>query len=151
METLPATTTPTSPAVKPTFPDKMPTRVRKKAMLKALTASFGVVKMAADQVGIDRTTHYMWLEKDPKYKKAVKDLENIKKDFVENKLLKLIEGGNPQATIYAAETLLKDRGYVKRQEVTGKDGAPMEHQITHTVTFKNSKQSAEEDAKDEQD
>ncbi len=122
------------------FTGKRPsTKVRKRAMLEALKASFGVIKMACDQVGIERTTHNLWMSKDPKYREAVEELREVKKDFVENKLLKLIESGNPQATIYAAETLLKDRGYVKRTELTGADGGEIEHKITHEVTFKNSK------------
>lgn len=131
------------PGVKPpNFTDKRPsTRQRKRAMLDALKATFGVVAQAADKVGIDRTTHYMWLDKDPKYKQAVLELEELKKDFVESKLLKLIQDGDTSATIHAAKGLLVDRGYVFRQEITGKGGGPIKGEVTHNINFKNSKKT----------
>lgn len=126
------------------------TRARKRAMLDAMRATFGIIKQAAEQVGINRTTHYLWLSKDKKYAAAIAELEEVKKDFVENKLLKLIENGDSPATTFAAKTLLKDRGYILRTEVTGKDGGPIKGDITHNVIFKNSKQdpaAAEADRK----
>ena len=102
------------------------TAARKKAMLEALTLSFGVIAHAAKQVGIDRTTHYTWLDDDPGYKAAVADLKEYKKDFIESKLIKLINDGDTAATIFAAKTQLKDRGYVERSEITGADGGPVE-------------------------
>ena len=44
-------------------------------------------------------------------------------DFVESKLMKLVEQGDTAATIFSAKTLLKKRGYVERQEITGADGS----------------------------
>jgi len=73
------------------------TAARKTAMLEALTLSFGVVAHAAKQVGIDRTTHYTWLDSDPEYKAAVADLKEYKKDFIESKLIKLINEGDTAA------------------------------------------------------
>jgi len=37
-------------------------------MLQALEKSLGIVTTAAKQIGIDRTTHYDWYNKDPEYK-----------------------------------------------------------------------------------
>ena len=102
------------------------TAAKKKAMLEALTLSFGVVAHAAKQVGINRTTHYLWMDDDPGYKAAVADLKEYKKDFIESKLIKLINDGDTAATIFAAKTQLKDRGYVERSEITGADGGPVE-------------------------
>ncbi len=106
------------------------TAARKQAMLEALTLSFGVIAHAAKQVGIDRTTHYTWLEDDPGYKAAVADLKEYKKDFIESKLIKLINDGDTAATIFAAKTQLKDRGYVERSEITGADGKDLNYTVT---------------------
>ena len=95
-------------------------------MLEALKVSFGIIAHAAQQVGINRTTHYLWIESDPEYKAAVADLKEYKKDFIESKLIKLINEGDTAATIFAAKTQLKDRGYVERSEITGADGGPVE-------------------------
>ena len=106
------------------------TAARKQAMLEALTLSFGVIAHAAKQVGIDRTTHYTWLDDDPEYKAAVADLKEYKKDFIESKLIKLINDGDTAATIFAAKTQLKDRGYVERSEITGADGKDLNYTVT---------------------
>jgi len=46
--------------------------LKKTAMLKALESTLGVVTSACEIVGIDRTTHYRWLQEDEDYKaKAV--------------------------------------------------------------------------------
>lgn len=102
------------------------TAARKAAMIEALKASFGVIARAAEQVGINRTTHYLWMEEDPEYKAAVADLKEYKKDFIESKLLKLINEGDVASTIFAAKTQLKDRGYIERTELTGADGAALQ-------------------------
>lgn len=89
----------------------------------------GVVTTAAKAAGVDRTTHYQWMDKDPEYKARVIDLREMKKDFVESKLMKLVEQGDTAATIFSAKTLLKDRGYIERNEVTGANGSAI---ITET-------------------
>ena len=106
------------------------TAARKQAMLEALTLSFGVVAHAAKQVGINRTTHYLWMEEDAEYKAAVADLKEYKKDFIESKLIKLINEGDTAATIFAAKTQLKDRGYIERTELTGADGKDLNYTVT---------------------
>lgn len=103
----------------------------KEAMLEALLVSFGIIAHAAKQVGITRQVHYQWLESDPEYKQNVADLKEYKKDFIESKLIKLINDGDTAATIFAAKTQLKDRGYVERTELSGPDGKPIQvEQIT---------------------
>lgn len=94
----------------------------KAAMLAALKANFGVIARSAEAAGINRTTHYTWMDSDPEYKAAVDELKEYKKDFIESKLLKLINDGDVASTIFAAKTQLKDRGYIERTELTGADG-----------------------------
>lgn len=105
-------------------------------MLEALTLSFGVIAHAAKQVGIDRTTHYKWIEEDPEYKAAYNDLKEYKKDFIESKLIKLINEGDTAATIFAAKTQLKDRGYIERNEITGADGAALQPPVINISVVK---------------
>lgn len=91
-------------------------------MIQAMIVHMGVVTTAAKSIDIARSTHYEWMENDPAYKQKIIDLREVKKDFVESKLMKLVEQGDTAATIFSAKTLLKDRGYVERQEITGADG-----------------------------
>ena len=99
----------------------MVNKQKQNEMVEAMIKYMGVVTTAARSIDIPRSTYYDWMETDPKFKQRILDLREIKKDFVESKLLKLVEEGDTAATIFSAKTLLKDRGYVERQEVTPVD------------------------------
>jgi hypothetical protein len=93
------------------------TEQHKKAMIEALEKSLGVVTTACKSVGIGRTTHYMWLDEDPEYKRDVESISDIAVDFAESSLHKQIKDGNPTSTIFFLKTKGKKRGYVERQEI----------------------------------
>lgn len=90
---------------------------RKKDMLKALEKSLGVVTTACKSVGIERKTHYRWLEKDSKYAEAVADIKNISLDFAESQLHKRMNDGSDTAIIFFLKTQGKSRGYVEKTEL----------------------------------
>jgi hypothetical protein len=89
----------------------------KKAMLEALEKSLGVVTTAANIVGINRSTHYDWLENDPEYKAAVEALQDVALDFAESKLFKNIEKAKEASVFFYLKTKGKKRGYIERQEI----------------------------------
>lgn len=86
-------------------------------MLEALEKTLGVVTTAAKMVGIERTTHYLWLREDKEYKAAVEDVQNVVLDFAESALHKMVENHNPAATLFLLKTKGKGRGYIERQEI----------------------------------
>jgi hypothetical protein len=92
------------------------TQQLKKAMLLALEQSLGIVTAAAKAVGIDRTTHYLWLKDDEEYKAAVDSIQDITLDFAESQLHKQIKDGEVTSTIFYLKTKGKKRGYVERVE-----------------------------------
>lgn len=92
------------------------TNIQKKAMIDALEKSLGIVTTAARIVGINRSTHYDWLEKDEEYRKAVNDISEMTIDFAESQLHKQIKEGNQSSTIFYLKTKGKHRGYVERVE-----------------------------------
>lgn len=94
----------------------------KSAMVDALHKSLGIVTSACRIVGISRETHYRWLSEDPEYKKAVEDISEVALDFAESQLHKQIQEGEVTSTIFYLKTKGKNRGYIERSEVTGKDG-----------------------------
>ena len=107
------------------------TTARKKAMIEALEKTLGVVTSAAKMVGIDRTTHYLWMNEDPEYKKDVEETGEVALDYAETQLHKQIGEGQPASTIFYLKTKGKKRGYIERNELTGADGGPLElKQIT---------------------
>lgn len=99
--------------------------VQKKAMIQALEKSLGIVTKACKVVSISRQTHYNWMEADAEYKKSVEELSDVALDFAESKLHKLIDEGNPAATIFYLKTKGKNRGYVERQEIAVAEKKPL--------------------------
>jgi hypothetical protein len=96
-------------------------RHKKKAMLEALEKSLGVVTTACRVAGIARATHYVWMERDAEYKKAVDGISDIALDFAESKLHSQIADNNTAATIFYLKTKGKARGYVERYDVTSNE------------------------------
>src|SRR5687768_11961949 len=88
------------------------TQLKKAAMLKALEKSLGVITTAVNAVGIERTTHYLWMRTDKEYKKAVKEIDNAALDFAESSLHKQISKGNPLSTMFFLKCKGRKRGYI---------------------------------------
>ena len=92
-------------------------RGKKKAMYESLVRQLGVITAAANQVHIDRTTHYLWLRTDDNYRQWIAELPEIAIDFAENALYQQIHKGNITAIIFYLKTKAKRRGYVERHEI----------------------------------
>jgi len=60
--------------------------LKKNAMLKALESTLGVVTSACEVVGIDRRTHYRWMQEDEAYRVQVESLTDLAVDFAESQL-----------------------------------------------------------------
>ncbi len=126
------------------------TDTNKNAMIQALSKCLGNVSQACEVVGMARTTHYEWMQKDEDYRAAVESLEDMTLDYVESKLMELIDGPEkdimteagpmrvkdsptPSAVIFYLKTRGKKRGYVERQEISGPDKEPIQIIIPPTV------------------
>ena len=96
----------------------MPTNtdINKKAMIEALEKSLGIVTTACKMVGINRDTHYSWLNSDTEYKRKVEGIADIALDFAESQLHKQISNGEISSTIFYLKTKGKKRGYIERVE-----------------------------------
>jgi len=95
-------------------------------MITAIEKANGNLSVAAEYLGCTRKTVYRYVNKFSTVKDALEDSRETSVDFVENKLMKAIKDGNITAMIFFLKTQGKHRGWVERQEITGKDGAPME-------------------------
>jgi len=104
--------------------------VRKKAMLEALEQSLGVVTTACRKLGLNRTTFYEYC-KDPVFRAAYEELQNVALDFAETKLHQRINEGSDAATIFYLKTKGKGRGYVERTEISG-GGNPIAIRVVTT-------------------
>lgn len=121
--------------------------VKKNAMLEALKKSLGNVATACKKTDLSRQTHYNYMRDDEDYAAKVEDMKEVAIDFVESKLLEKINGvkmvkqgkdgpagytlpPSDTAIIFYLKTQAKHRGYVERQEVTGKDGEDLYRQLS---------------------
>jgi 20S proteasome alpha/beta subunit len=80
------------------------------------------VSATCKAIGIERPTFYNWLKDDVDFRLKVENAEEGDIDMAESALKKQILGGNITAIIFYLKTKGKSRGYVERQEITGKDG-----------------------------
>lgn len=129
------------------FAGETSTITHKKAMIDALRESLGIISTACSATGVSRQTHYNWIDEDPEYVRAYKDIAETAIDFAESKLFQLMNGvtvekkvpdaggkmktvtyktePNIAATIFYLKTKGKGRGFVERAEfdhtTNGKD------------------------------
>lgn len=107
----------------------------KKKLLEGLEKYNGIISSACQFAGLDRQTFYNYKRDDQEFAKAVEDINEAAIDFVEGKLFEKINGikivskdvvydqpPSDTAIIFYLKTKGKKRGYVERQEITGKDG-----------------------------
>lgn len=124
---------------------------KKKEVLEELERQNGVVTVSCNNVGLNRTTFYDWLSKDPEFKARVDELNDVAIDFVESKLFERIKGySHPEDKIFCfqgqetivkttkhyppsesliafyLETRAKSRGYVKKTETEHTINTPVD-------------------------
>ena len=91
-------------------------------ILEALKASRGIVSAAARRLGMNRRQLTRRLKSSEKLRETRDDAHAEFCDLAESKLVENVEAGNVPSVLFALKCLGKDRGYVERSEVTGKDG-----------------------------
>lgn len=94
----------------------------KEALLTALAANSGIVASACRAANVSRMTYYRYYNEDPDFKEKADDVKELQKDFAESLILKKMKEGDTTMIIFYAKTQMKDRGYVERKEIVGKDG-----------------------------
>lgn len=102
---------------KPQFP--------KEAYEAAIPKSFGVKATIVKRVGCSRQTLENAIERWPELGLLIAEENNNIVDIAESELMKNVEAGDKQSVFFVLETKGKERGWSKRTEVTGKDGAAL--------------------------
>lgn len=100
---------------------------KKAAFLQALERTLGNFTEAARLCGYVRQTPWYWMQKDKAFALAVKQVDEMQLDFVEQQLKKNITNGDTTAMIFYLKTRGKHRGYVERHE---------NHNLNETVTVR---------------
>jgi hypothetical protein len=92
-------------------------------IIAALEKTKGLQRLAARELGCDRDTILNYIHRYPSVRAVAYTQRGELLDEAEMQLYKAILRGEPWAVILCLKTLGKDRGYVERREVTGKQGA----------------------------
>ncbi len=86
------------------------------AFLKAIAKSNGSYIQIASLVGCTRATASSRINGDPKLRKAFDESLETKKDTLEDKMFQIAMEGNVTMLIWLSKCLLRDRGYIERQQ-----------------------------------
>ena len=110
----------------------MTTNTTKKGLfLKAYKANMCNISKACEAINIYRSTYYDWIEKYPKFKQQVADIDESLTDMTECKLYQNIKKGIQKAIEFYLINRKKDKySNTVKNELTGADGSPL------TVTLK---------------
>lgn len=135
---------------KPNKTEQQRTVTKKKAMIKALESSLGIVSTALTEATVGRTQFYQWLKDDVQFNRDVAAVADRTLDFVKSKLFERINGykapeiihiqskgkiitqkvtkfypPDVKAITYYLDRKGKEDGFGNTIEVTGKDGTPL--------------------------
>ena len=100
-------------------------RFTPKQVADTLIETRGMVFLAAKKLGCSDDTIYNYAKRYKAVGDALRQQRGQFVDMAELKLWNAVNEGEAWAVQFALRTLGKERGYVERQEVTGKDGNEM--------------------------
>ena len=100
-------------------------RFTPKQVADTLIETRGMVFLAAKKLGCSDETIYNYAKRYKAVGDALRQQRGQFVDMAELKLWNAVNEGEAWAVQFALRTLGKERGYVERQEVTGKDGNEM--------------------------
>lgn len=95
-------------------------------IVEALRMSAGVIAVAAQKIGVNRSTLARWIDDEPELQEARADIMQTNLDLCEASLFKLIAQTDRASIMFFLECFGKDRGWVKSLRVEGKGGGPLE-------------------------
>lgn len=98
-------------------------------VIAALVATRGLISLAAQSLRCDQVTVRNYIKRYPTVAQAFKDEREALLDIGELKLIDRVHAGEGWAVCFLLKTLGKERGYIERQEFTGKDGKELEKKV----------------------
>ena len=97
-------------------------KLSKQRVIKALKETKGAVYLAAARLNVSHTAIYGYINKYDDIREVKEFYTEELNDIAELKLRQAVQKGEPWSIKYQLSTQGKTRGYVERQELTGKDG-----------------------------
>ena len=101
----------------------------------ALHKGRGLITAAAADLGCDPDTVRNYAKRYVSVREALVQAREAMTDIAEAALFKQISAGEAWAVCFYLKTQGKGRGYVERQEVTGKDGGPIAQTVSATINL----------------
>lgn len=99
-------------------------------VLAAIKGTSGIKRIVAQRLDVHRNTvdNYLkrWMAARLAYDEEVDNLG----DLAESVIIRSIQGENVETAKWFARMKLQHRGYVERQEITGKEGGPLRVKVT---------------------
>ena len=89
---------------------------------KLIADKHGNITSVARSLGVSRTTIYNFINRHVKCQYALDEAREIMIDNIESALYSKALSGDTTSQIFFLKTQGKRRGYVERNEITGKDG-----------------------------
>ncbi len=100
-------------------------RVTDTQIEEAITNTGGLYSFAAARLGVTASTVSRRVLKSERLQEAVRSASDKSLDLAESALMKAVEAGEAWAVCFYLKCKGKGRGYVERQEITGRDGGPV--------------------------
>ena len=104
-------------------------------VITAIRKTRGLVTLTATVLDCTPDTVRNYAKRYATVAEALKEERERMTDIAESALYQKIKDGEGWAVCFYLKTQGKDRGYVERQEVTGKDGAPLWKAYEKTDAF----------------
>jgi len=96
--------------------------LKAKEIAETIEKNKGNISACARQLGLGRYSLYIRIRQEPTLKKALEQSRETMLDMAESVLYsKVLQGSTPEL-IFFLKTQGRNRGYVERQEITGRDG-----------------------------
>jgi hypothetical protein len=112
-------------------------KVTTKQIIEALKANGGMVYLAARKLNISHQAISKRKKTSPEIQETINSCRNEFLDLAEGQLMLAVKAAKPWAICFVLKCIGKDRGYIERQEVTGKEGGP----VTLKVVYENQSSS----------
>lgn len=103
--------------------------MRQRMFLHAWVSSLFNQSEACRKTNTPLSTLKKWIREDAEFVELFNEIQEHKKNFLENCLLGLCQRGNPAAIIHANKTVNADRGYKEKREV--EVSGMIQHNHTH--------------------
>ena len=100
-------------------------RVTNAQVIEALRATGGFISLTAQRCGCSPRTIHRRINASAKIQEELHHIRDKKLDLAEVKLIEALNNGAPWAICFYLKCQGKQRGYVERQEITGRDGGAL--------------------------